>query len=352
MKKILITGGCGFIGAHFVEHFLKETDWQIIVLDKLSYASNGFDRLRDIECFPDKQARVKVFPVDLCLPMTVGIKTEIGDPDYIINLASESHVDNSITDPAPFIQNNVNLMLNLLEWALRLKGLKRFIQFSTDEVYGPAPEGIEYREGDRFNPGNPYSASKAAQEAICMAYANTYSLPITITNTMNVFGERQHPEKFIPLVIKKVLNRETITIHADSTRTKAGTRFYIHARTVANAVHFILDRTGETLSKDDAEVGKFHIVGEREIDNLTLALMIADHMGEELRYELVDFHSSRPGHDLRYALSGEKLASFGWHTPINFNESLGRTVEWTLGNQRWLGELDPVVYTVLERAFG
>ncbi|MEN3014412.1 MAG: NAD-dependent epimerase/dehydratase family protein, partial [Endomicrobiia bacterium] len=168
--KILITGGCGFIGHHFVEHFLRESDWDIIVLDKLTYASNGFDRIRDIKVFNPE--RVKIFTCDLSTALTDGLKKEIGYVDYVINLASESHVDNSIANPVLFIQNNINLMLYLLEWCREIRP-KKIIQFSTDEVYGTAPEGVNYKEGDRHNSGNPYSASKSAQEQICRAYANT-----------------------------------------------------------------------------------------------------------------------------------------------------------------------------------
>ena len=150
--KLCLTGAFGFVGAHFVEHFLKNTDWDIVVLDKLSYATNGFDRLRDINIFDEK--RVKIFVVDLNLPLSDGVKKEIGEVDYIVNLASESHVDNSIKDPVNFIKNNVNLVLNMLEWARELKELKKFIQFSTDECYGTAPEGVNYKEGDRANPGH------------------------------------------------------------------------------------------------------------------------------------------------------------------------------------------------------
>jgi len=334
--KILISGGFGFIGAHFVEHFLKNTDWEIVVLDKLSYATNGYDRLRDINIFDEK--RVKIFVVDLNLPLSDGVKKEIGEVDYIVNLASESHVDNSIDHPVEFIQNNVNLVLNMLEWARELKTLKKFVQFSTDEVYGTAPDGVNYKEGDRHNPGNPYSASKSAQEAIARAYANTYKLPVIITNTMNVIGERQHPEKFVPLVIRKVLNGETISIHSNKEKTRAGQRFYIHARNVANAVHFIMEETDEILDNVDASKGVFNVVGEKELDNLTLARMIAERVGKELKYEMVDFHSSRPGHDLRYALDGKKLKDLGFEYQSTLEESLGKTIEWTLENKRWINE--------------
>jgi len=330
--KVLITGGCGFIGHHFAEHFLKTTDWEIVIFDKLSYASSGFDRLRDIDCFDN--SRVKIFPIDLTLPISDGVKREVGQVDYLINLASASHVDNSIEDPVPFIQNNINLMLYLLEWCRTLQ-IKKFIHFSTDEVYGTAPKHINYCEGDRTNPGNPYSASKAAQESICRAYANTYGLPIIITNTMNVIGERQHPEKFVPLVIRKVTEGETVQVHADETRCNAGTRFYIHARNVADAIHFLLSNETESLDNIDASKGQYNIVGEREIDNLLLAQTIAEIIGNPLQYEMCDFHSSRPGHDLRYALDGEKIKKAGWESPKGFEESLQKTVNWTIKNDRW-----------------
>ncbi len=331
--KILITGGAGFIGHHFVEHFIKNTDWEIVIFDKLNYASNGFDRLRDISVFDDK--RIRIFPIDISQPISYGINQEIGEVDYIVNLASESHVDNSITNPVEFILNNVKLMLCLLEWARGLKTLRKFIQFSTDEVYGTAPEGLNYKEGSRHNPGNPYSASKAAQEDICRAYANSYGLPIIIANTMNVIGERQHPEKFVPMCIRRILEGEKVIIHSNKEKTKAGTRFYIHARNVAKAVHFLLDAE-EKLDKIDAQAGQFNIVGEKEIDNLELAQLIAKVLGKPLSYEMVDFHSSRPGHDLRYALDGEKLKKLGFEFSVNLEQSLEKTVKWTEENKKWL----------------
>ena len=332
-RKIVITGGCGFIGHHFVEHFLKKTNWEIVILDKLTYASDGFNRLREIDSFGNP--KIKAFPIDLSIPISEGIKLEIGDVDYVINLASESHVDNSIINPVTFIQNNVNLDLNLLEWVRGIKGFKKFIQFSTDEVYGTAPNNVKYLEGDRFNPGNPYSASKASQESICRAYANTYGIPVIITNTMNVIGERQHPEKFIPLIIRKVVNDEIVTIHANKQKTKAGTRSYIHARNVADAVLYLIQNKNDVLDKIDASKGQYNIVGEFEIDNLELAQKIAGFIGKKLKYQMVDFHSSRPGHDLRYALDGTKMKNLGWHYPKDFYKSLEKVVSWTLNHQKW-----------------
>lgn len=335
--RAAITGGCGFVGHHLVEHFLKNTDYEIVVLDSLSYAASGYDRLRDIGCFSED--RVRVFSVNLSEPLSCGVIKEIGRVDFIANLASESHVDRSISQPVEFIKNNVMLTVNVLEWARTVSGLKKFLQFSTDEVFGPAPEDVFFKEGDAHNPGNPYSASKSAQEAICSAYANTYGLPAIITNTMNIFGERQHPEKFIPLVIKKIRDGEEVTVHSDHTGTIAGSRFYIHARNVADAVLFILNNDVECLSKKSTSAGKYNIVGEREIDNLTLARTIAEIMNAPLNFKMVDFHSSRPGHDLRYALNGIKMSTMGWAPPASLHESLEKVVKWGFEHPEWLEEV-------------
>lgn len=334
--KVCVTGGCGFVGHHVVEHFLKNTDWDIIIVDKLNYASNGFDRIRDIKAFDDK--RVKIFAVDLQQPITIGVADEIGSLDYILNLASESHVDSSIKNPVSFIQNNVNLVINMLEWARVLKGLKKFIQFSTDEAYGTAPEGVNYKEGDRHNAGNPYSASKDAQESICRAYSNTYGVPVNITNAMNIIGERQHPEKFVPICIRKILNDEVIQIHANADLTKSGTRHYLHARNIAQALQFILEKTDEKLDKNDASLGCWNIVGDMEIANSDLAVMIGKILGKEPKIELISFHASRPGHDLRYALDGSKLKEAGFSYPKAFEETLKKMVEWDIQpeNIKWI----------------
>lgn len=333
-NKILITGGAGFCGSHVLEHFLKSTDWDVYVIDKLTYASSGLDRIRDIECFTE--TRVKLFAADLQKPISEGVRKEIGEVDYILNIASESHVDRSIKDPVNFIENNVKLVLNMLEWARELKGLKKFIQFSTDESYGTAPNAINYKEGDRHNPGNPYSASKSAQEMICRAYANTYGLPINITNSSNIIGERQHSEKFVPLCIKKILNGEVMKIHSNPEQTKAGSRYYLHARNISQALQFILEKTDEKLDKDDASKGCWNIIADEEIDNLTMFQKIAKIMGKQGKYEFNDAHSSRPGHDLRYSLSGQKLRDAGFKYPVNLEDSLKKTIEWTLKNPKWL----------------
>lgn len=341
-ERILITGGCGFIGHHLCEAVLKNTDWDIVILDRLNYASNGFDRLRDINVFDDK--RVLVLAADFTKPIEQGLAQEIGDVNYIVHMGAETHVDNSIKNPEPFVMSNMVGTMYMLDFAKTLSNLKWFVQFSTDEVYGPAPEGIDYKETDRLNSTNPYSASKAGSEQLAQAYANCYNLPVMVTNTMNVFGERQHPEKFIPNTIRKVRDGEKVIIHSNKDKTKAGTRFYIHARNVAAAVLHLINSV-EFKSEDKYYIDeqglpqytyRFNIVGEKEVDNLTLAKLIAQFVGKELIYEMVDFHSSRPGHDLRYALNGEKLAKFGWLPPVSFEDSLDKTVKWSLEREKWL----------------
>jgi dTDP-glucose 4,6-dehydratase len=327
--KILITGGCGFIGHHFVEHIFKNTDWEIIILDKLSYASNGFERLRDTDTL--NNPRIKVFTNDLINPLPEGIVKEIGkDVNYIVHMAAETHVDNSIKNPKFFMDNNIQSTVNLLEYARTLTQLHTFFYFSTDEVFGPALGDTLYKEWDRHKPTNPYSASKSAAEQICVAYENTYKIPLMIVNVMNAFGERQHVEKFIPLCIKKILNNETVYIHSYPNKELSGTRFYIHGRNISAAVLFLIN---------NGEIGeKYNISGEKEVSNLEMAQMIAKFMNKELKFEMVDFHSDRPGHDLRYGLDGSKLFNMGFKLPLNFDESLQKVVKWTLENKKWLEE--------------
>jgi dTDP-glucose 4,6-dehydratase len=325
-KTVVVTGACGFIGHHVVEHFVLKTDFNIVVLDKLTYASKGYERLRSAEVL--NNPRVRVFSVDLAHPITEGLVKEIGDVHIIIHMAANSHVDHSIEFPVECIQNNVMSTVHLLEYAKTLDNLERFFYFSTDEVFGPALGKTAYKEWDRHNPTNPYSASKSAAEQICVSYENTYKLPIMICNVMNVFGERQLYEKFIPLCIRKILNGETIDIHSYPGCQEAGTRFYIHARNVAAAVLFLLE---------NGKVGeKYNITGEKEVSNLEMAQFIANVLNKPLNYNMVDFHADRPGHDLRYSLDGTKMEKMGWRLPVNFEESLIKTIKWTLDNPEWL----------------
>jgi dTDP-glucose 4,6-dehydratase len=329
-KTLLVTGGMGFIGSHIVEGILKDTDWNIVVLDRLDISGNP-NRLEDIDVWNKFKHRVRFVWWDLKAELNDFVKNQIGQVDYIWHLAASSHVDRSIENPMSFVMDNVVGTCNLLNYARTVENLKLFIYFSTDEVFGPAPEGTAYKEWDRYKSGNPYAASKAGGEELAIAFENTYKLPVIVTHTMNVAGCRQHPEKFIPMCIRKIFLGETITIHSNQDKTKAGTRFYIHARNVCQALLF-LTNNGESGNK-------YNIVGDQEVSNLELAQMIAKVVGKELKYEMVDFHSSRPGHDLRYALDGTKLKSLGFTYPIDFEKTLEHIVTWSLKpkNRHWIG---------------
>ena len=331
--RVLVTGGAGFIGSHIIEHLLKRTDADVISLDRLDTSGNLSRLSHIIEKNPQFKDRLSIVFHDLKAELNDRIIAKIGRVSHILHLAAGSHVDRSIRYPMEFVLDNVVGTCNLLNYAKdHCPDLKWLLYFSTDEVFGTAPEGVNFKEWDRYNSGNPYSASKAGAEELCLAYANTYSMPINITHTMNVIGYRQHPEKYVPLCIRKIVNGETIYVHADPTCTKAGSRFYVDANCVSDAVLFLLDRYQE-LKRGD----KFNIVGSKEIDNLSLAKMIAETIGKPLNYELVDFHSSRAGHDLRYSLCGKKMEKMGWK-PKTLNDTLERIVKWYLDekNRLWM----------------
>jgi len=333
--RVLVTGGAGFIGHHVIAYLLEKTDWEIVSLDRLDYSGN-LNRLSDaLKNMGEAKRRVRVVHHDLKAAINPHVAAHIGRVDIILHLAAGSHVDRSIEYPLEFAMDNVIGTVNILDFA-RTQNLERFVYFSTDEVFGPAPEGVAYLERDRYNCTNPYSASKAAGEEFAVAYQNTYGLPIYITHTMNVFGPRQSPEKYIPMCIKKVLAGEKITVHSNPSKTQAGSRFYIHARDVADALLFLLiNEPSIDCDFGGAKCQKFNIVGSAEIDNLQIAQMIASACGKDLHYEMVDFHSSRPGHDLRYALDGSLMARLGWW-PKSMGERLKVTVDWFNNNQEWL----------------
>lgn len=339
-SHILITGGCGFVGSHLIDYLLKNTDWNITSLDRLDYSG---DQNRLYESFGwEYNKRVNLVFHDLKAQIDGNISRRIthkfGAVTFIAHLAAGSHVDRSISDPLDFVYDNVLGTAHILDYALRIP-FEKFLYFSTDEVFGPAPVGVFYKEQDRYNSSNPYSATKAGAEELCVAYENTYKLPIIITHTMNVFGERQTPEKYIPKCIDYVNKGKTVRIHADKTKTIPSSRFYIHAQDVADAVYFLLTNRFE-YKKDfgGAHCPKFNIVGKQETDNLTLAKMVAEAQGKELKHELVDFHSSRPGHDLRYALDGGLMRSLGWEPKIELRDRIKQVSDWYLKNPVWLGE--------------
>jgi dTDP-glucose 4,6-dehydratase len=329
--KILITGLAGFIGHHLCQHIIKNTDWEIIGLDKLNYSCKGLQRLKDMKYLNND--RIKIFTWDLINELSEGLIKELGDIDIIVHMAAETHVDNSIKNPTFVMKNNINSTITMLEYARQLKSLKQFIYFSTDEVFGALKFDDDklYKENDPHKPTNPYSGSKSASEMLCMAYHNTYDVPIMIVNVMNAIGEREHVEKFVPLVMRKILNGETVNIHADL-NGRPGTRFYIHARNIAAAVLFVLK---------NGNIGeKYNITGEKEVDNLEMAQKIAKYMNMELKYNIVYCGDFRKGHDLRYGLDGNKLFNLGWSLPVSFEDSLRKTIEWTIKeeNLKWLDD--------------
>jgi dTDP-glucose 4,6-dehydratase len=320
MKRYLVTGGAGFIGHHIVQKLVELEDVEIVLLDRLDHSGN-LNRLAELQL---PKRKVKFVFHDLRAPFNSQLIEQLGDFDYILHLAAATHVDRSICDPLGFVMDNVVGTCNLLDFA-RASCPEMFLYFSTDEVFGPAPPGVAYKEDDRYRSGNPYAATKAGAEELCVAYANTYAMPIIITHTMNVIGQRQNPEKFLPDTIAKVRDGRTVVIHADRTCKVPGSRFYIDAFDVADAVLFLLlnGRAGE----------KYNIVGPEEMDNLRLAECVAWAMDMPLHTQLVDFHSSRPGHDLRYALDGSKLRSMGFEIdPPDIRD----IVLWYLANPQWL----------------
>lgn len=332
-KRVLLTGAAGFFGSHLLRHLMFNTDWEFVC--PCSWTHKGTpERLENAIAGMDKD-RVTVITHDLTAPFTENTKKRIGHIDYILNIASNSHVNRSIDNPGEFVIGNTLIAYNLLEYAREIKP-EIFLQFSTDEVYGVAPEGINHAEWASIVPSNPYSASKACQEAIAIAYWRTYNVPVIITNTMNLFGETQDAEKYTAQLIKKIHNGETVTVHGSE--GNIGSRFYLHARNGADAVFYIIKNLAPKLYNEGENMlpDRYNIVGDIEMDNLSLAKLVADMLGKELKYELVDFHAGRPGHDRRYALDGKKLKELGWQAPVEFEPSLKKSIEWTLAHPQWL----------------
>lgn len=319
--KALITGAAGFIGSHLTNRILLHTDWDVVILDKLSYAARGFKRLNEIGVFTNK--RVKVLTHDLAYPMSDGLEDEIGYPDYVFHLAAESHVDNSVEDPMAFVMSNVVGTARLLEWS-RDCNPRLFIYFSTDEVFGPA-YNEPFDAFARHNPQNPYAATKSAGEQLAVAWEHTYKMPVQVVHCMNVFGERQHPEKFIPKVIKQLLEGETVEVYTDENGV-VGSRFYIHADDVAKILVDIVENpTGQL---------KENIGGVCEIDNYEMANFIADVMGINIKTEHKSFDLGKSCHDIRYDID-PTLTAF-WTTEEQMYEQLRETIKWTAAHPGWL----------------
>jgi len=342
-KRVLLTGGVGFIGHHTVEHFLKKTSWDIVILDRLSYAGNQ-NFLTDMEVFqkPEYSKRVSFVFHYFRAPISETTDALLGHIDYCIHMGAESHVDRSIDDPMSFAEANVIGTVNMLNWARgrwEQKTLEKFLYVSTDEVYGPALNGHLHKEGEPHKPSNPYSASKSGAEAFCYAYWNTYGMPILITNTMNNFGERQHPEKFVAKTVKRLLNDEPMIVHCKKVETEEdgeikhviteiSSRCWLHARNHADGLLFVLE---------NGEYGQSYNITGEWADIEMMVKLIANILGVTPKMVFEDFHSFRPGHDMHYGLDGNKLKEMGWTPPYSLVESLTTTVEWMKSNKKWLG---------------
>lgn len=323
-EAVCVTGGAGFSGAHLCQHILDNSNLDVVVLDRLTYAGS-LERLQDVR--RDYGQRLRFVFHDFRAAYPSSVLHALSDCRTIIHNGAETHVERSLSDPETFCQSNVIGTLQTLQAAITLQ-CEHFLYVSTDEVLGAAPEGVDYDELAQIRPSNPYSASKAGGEAMAFAYWKAFGLPVTVSRTMNLFGERQHPEKFVPMTIRKLLNAQPLTIHGNA-QGHSGARKWLHARNQASALLFLLHQPakGET----------FHIAGE-ERTNLAIAEIVADEIRTDFAFEMVDFHATRPGHDFRYSLSDAKLRALGWFPPVPFEESLRRTVAWSIRpeNRYWL----------------
>lgn len=338
--RILLTGAAGFVGSHVLRRLYAEPSVEVIYCPVTYRHKGASSRLRwalNSDVLPN--SRVKVFSHDLTGPFDPATTSELKGVDVIMNVASESHVDRSIADPVPFVRNNVDLILNMLELA-RLVKPALFLQMSTDEVYGPATHGEFHGEWSPIIPSNPYSASKAAQEAVAISYWRTYNVPLVLTNTMNVYGETQNPEKYMPLIMRCVASGVQVPVHVDDDGVP-GSRTYIHASDFADAWWFLTQRyvnkgVVEPYSDKCQRPPRYNIVGDQELDNRELAELVAHSMQMRLQVENVNFHATRPGHDTRYALDGFALASLGWQPKISIEKGVKDVTGWTVRNPEWL----------------
>lgn len=301
MSVVLLTGITGFAGSYIAEEILRTTDWDIIGIDRYSYAG----RMKNIQHLD--QSRIKLVYHDFSRPLPE-LKA-----DFIIHNGAETHVKNSLGNPTPFVDSNIMGTFNMLE-AARIIKPKKFLYVSTDEVFGASV--FPHKEDDALMPSNPYAATKAAGEYLIRAYGRTFNVPYLITRTMNLFGKRQHVEKFIPLVESRIKSGHPVEIHTDC-NGNSGSRQWIHASDQARALLFLL--MGPQINDI------YHIAGQ-QVSNKDVAEKISERMGIPWRPIYVNAYNLYPGHDLHYALDDSKIRDAGWSPALTFEQGLALTV--------------------------
>ena len=326
--NILLTGAGGFIGAHCLRYFLKHTNWNIVALD--SFYHKGTPQ-RIIDLVPNYNCdRVQIVKHDLTVPLDLPIIKKIGHIDIVINMASDSAVERSGSDPRLCLINNYQLVINMLEYA-RVAKPAIFFQVSTDEVYGQAGPIQAHKEWDSIIPSNPYAASKSSQESVAIAYWRCFGVPVVITNTVNNFGETQDPEKFLPKILQFAHNKKTMPVY------KGGSRFYLYADNHADVFIFLSQFTPTMYDGGKNQLpDRYNVTGGKELTNEELIKEIVYLTNINIEYEIVDAENFRPGYDKRYCLNGNKLYQLGWKPPVNFEKGLKQTVTWSFNNKQWI----------------
>src|SRR5712691_11474461 len=336
--KILVTGGAGFIGSNFARYLLaQENGFKVFNLDKLTYAGN-LENLADIDSSPQFESRYAFLRADVVDAEGIPALRE-NRFDAIVNFAAETHVDRSIECAEPFLHTNVLGTHALLE-ACRRYRIERFLQISTDEVYGSAPEGLCFNEDAPLRPSSPYAASKAAADLLVLSYVRTYKLPAMILRCSNNYGPYQFPEKLIPLMIANALSDQPLPVYGDGMQI----RDWLYVDDHCRGILAVLEKGR------DGEI--YNIGGNRSLPNLEVVGKVLTLSGKPK--SLVRYVGDRPGHDRRYALSSEKLMrETGWRPVMDFEAGLARTIEWYRENAPWVGRVRSGEYrTYYERNYG
>lgn len=320
MTTLLVTGGAGFIGSCFVRHILnKYPDYKLINLDALTYAGN-IENLDDVKNNPN----YKFVHGNICDKRLV--RELVAESDCVLNFAAESHVDRSITGPEIFVETNVQGTLNLLQASKEL-GVERFLQVSTDEVYGTLGKDGYFYETTPLAPNSPYSASKASADLLVRAYYETYKMPVLNTRCSNNYGPYQYPEKLIPFFISKLRRGEKVPVYGDGLNVRDWLYVYDHCEAIDVVLH--KGNVGEV----------YNIGGHNEKTNLEITKIILEAMGKDESY--IEYVQDRLGHDRRYAISNDKITSeLGWEPSVTFEQGIRLTIDWYLNNIDWIEKIE------------